>query len=98
MDSFINLLSELPTLLVRLEVQLEANTRALEHANELIGNTRMYEEDAAKYLNVQKYTMYRYRERGLPYEKNGNVISYRRKDLDEWRANNRTQHGTSSVY
>lgn len=91
MDSFLKALSELPTLLLRLEVQLEANTKALNEAHEQIGNTRLYERDAAKYLNVELKTMYNYRQRGLPYEKVGRIVSYFRRDLDVWRSAGKVQ-------
>ena len=91
MDSFLQALSKLPTLLVQICVQLEANTKALDAANEQLGNTRMYEIDAAKYLSVEASTMYKYRLRGLPYEKVGRIISYQRKDLDDWRSAGRVR-------
>lgn len=77
--------AELPTVLSRLMLTLDANTKALQDATEQLGNARYYEADAATYLGVEKKTMYHYRLRGLAFEKVGRIISYRRKDLDAWR-------------
>lgn len=96
MDSFLQALSELPTLLTRVQTQLEANTKALDAAYEQLGNTRMYEDDAAKYLGVLPATLYHYRLKGLPYEKVGRIVSYRRKDLDEWRTAGRVRKHLTS--
>lgn len=91
MDPFLQALSQLPTLLIQVRVQLEANTKALNFANEQLANTRYYEVDAAKYLGVEPGTMYHYRLKGLPYEKVGRVVSYFKKDLDAWRAAGRVR-------
>ena len=91
MDSFLDMLSQLPAMFIRLEAQLEANTKALNDALEQLGNTRLYEREAAKYLNVEVKTLYGYRQRGLNYEKVGRIISYLRKDLDDWRARGKTK-------
>lgn len=86
MEEFIRMLAELPPLLTQVRVQLAENSKLLAIANEQLGNTRMYEQDAARYLNVEPCTMYQYRLKGLPFEKIGRVVSYFRKDLDAWRA------------
>ena len=91
MNSFLPAMTELAMLLTQIRDQLEANTKALDAAYEQLGNTRMYENDAAKYLGVLSPTMYHYRLKGLPYEKVGRVVSYRRKDLDEWRSAGRVR-------
>ena len=88
---FLQTFAELPLLLIRLEATLDANTKALQEVMEQLGNTRLYEKDAAKYLHVESKTMYSYRQRGLNYEKVGRIISYRRKDLDDWRAAGKTR-------
>ncbi|WP_460972656.1 helix-turn-helix domain-containing protein [Spirosoma migulaei] len=85
MDTFLKALSELPAMLIRLEAQLEANTRALTDAREQLDNVEIYEREACAYLNVEPKTMYNYRQRGLNYKKVGRIISYTRKDLDKWR-------------
>ncbi|QHW01316.1 helix-turn-helix domain-containing protein [Spirosoma endbachense] len=79
------------TLQQRLVEALEASNALLEAATEQLGNARFYEEDAAKYLGVEKHTLYRYRQQGLIYEKVGKIISYRRKDLDAWRNAGKTK-------
>ncbi|MBD2700770.1 helix-turn-helix domain-containing protein [Spirosoma sp. BT702] len=78
-------------LLTRLADTLERTEKALTEATDQLSNSRLYEEDAAKLLGVEKRTMLQYRRRGLPYEKVGNIISYRRKDLDAWRSAGRTK-------
>ncbi|MBD2753825.1 helix-turn-helix domain-containing protein [Spirosoma validum] len=83
---FLQTLAMLPDQLTRIEALMDANTKALNQATEQLGNTRYYEADAAKYLGVEQKTMYHYRQRGLPYEKVGRIISYLRKDLDAWRS------------
>ena len=88
---FLQTFAELPLLLVRLNAQMEANSNVLQEVMEQLGNTRLYEKDAAKYLHVNPQTMYSYRQRGLNYEKVGRIISYRRKDLDDWRTAGKTR-------
>jgi hypothetical protein len=83
---FLQSLAQLPELLIRLEAQLDANTKALGEARALLDNVEVYEPDAALYLNVGIKTMYHYRQKGLAHKKVGRVISYLRKDLDNWRS------------
>ncbi len=85
-------LTELPLVLQRIEVALKANEKIILQMQEELTNCRLFEQEAAQYLHVHRDTLYRYRLAGLPYEKVGRIISYRRKDLDEWRERGRTQH------
>ncbi|MVM33638.1 helix-turn-helix domain-containing protein [Spirosoma sp. HMF4905] len=72
--------------MLRISAQLDASNKALSEVRDILDNVDIYERDAAKYLGVQPKTMYHYRERGLEHIKVGRIISYKRKDLDAWRA------------
>ncbi|GAB3959072.1 hypothetical protein GCM10028805_54480 [Spirosoma harenae] len=92
MDSFLQALAELPALLIRLSVQLEANSKALQAANELLDNQRYDEAQAAKFLGVKPKTMYHYRQGGwISYEKVGRRVTYLLKDLNDFKAKGRIE-------
>ena len=53
-DPFLKALSEQPDLFQQVTAALDANTRVITELTEQLSNTRLYEEDAAKYLGVEK--------------------------------------------
>lgn len=69
--------------LVRESVRAELESRA---ANESPpGKPIMNPKEAAEYLNISTRTITNLVKKGMPYERVGHLLRFRRADLDAWR-------------